>query len=182
MPRNYMLRPPLNALERLQAIRAISFYIREDLAATSWNGWMAIDLVAYRFQLIERYMRQVWEDHSMTKNKSSKVAWVGFLDVPILDSEKEKFLLWDVQDHEVWGGLADLVIHGYKVSFGYNKQSDTYVCSLTSSEASCSKPGYTMSSWAKDIYVAARLSLYKHNVMLDCDWQNVTSSPKSDFG
>jgi len=127
---------------------------------------------------LERYNRMAGKK----KKPQYGGEWKGFVDVKLTPQEKEQFLAWDVQDGDVWTGLASMGEAAYKLSATYNKGNDNWTASYTCNDAGSANAGYTVNAHAKDIYTACRLLLFKTGVVLPPDWTDYEVPESENFG
>lgn len=182
MQRNWQHRPPKGWREARQAASDTIFYMSNAPEFTEWRGGMLVAKIEHEFDCLLTYLIMIREEFGMKKRKGNKAVWKGFLDYNLTGEDRDKFLAWDFEDQEVWGAVADLCFDGHKVSMSYNKQNDSYVCSITAVMDTCSMPGFTLSSWGNTPYQAARLSAFKHLILADGDWAALKDSVTGGFG
>lgn len=131
---------------------------------------------------IERLYNGLREDYGMpTKNYNTpgQLIWVNRDLSPI---EKNNFRSWDVHDSDVWMGLASYIGAGFKVTLTKIKVTNSYTASMIGSDDVGRNKGRAVSAFASDLYVAARLLLFKVNVLLPEDWSEFSPAPSEDFG
>lgn len=125
---------------------------------------------------------EIRERLGMAKPNDRQSTWKGFVDVKLTEQEKENFTQWDVHDNDLFLLLAEAVVAGHKQSLTWNKQNETYVFSFTGNEGAGKHEGYTLSAFAGDWYIALRVLLYKHHVLLEGDWSKAKDRPTENIG
>lgn len=108
--------------------------------------------------------------------------WRGFINVNLTSEQKEAYKTWDVQDNDVWDGLATYISAGYKVSLSFNKQNDKYNCTGTGQTACGSNSGWAVSSFANTPYEAVRVWLFKVSAVLPDVWDDYEVGDADDIG
>lgn len=119
---------------------------------------------------------------TMAKANNNQSTWKGFVECKLTEQEKENFAEWDVHDNDLFLLLSEAVIAGHKQSLTWNKQNETFVFSLTGNDGSGKHEGYTLSAFAGDWYIALRVLLYKHCVLLEGDWTKAKDRPTENIG
>jgi len=112
----------------------------------------------------------------------AKPQWIGHKDFPLDQEAKDAYEHWDIHDDDVYQLAAGTVQSGYKLSVNYNSSNDTFQASLTGDGGEGKNFTYTMSAFAPDWYNAVRLVLFKHHVLLDCDWGKIAGSSGAKWG
>lgn len=142
-----------------------------------------VEWVNSTFRLWELY----WDMAKKTANaapavKQTKVDFKGFCNYVLTDADKEKYKVWDVDDHDLWDVLATCLQSGYKISTSYNAQNDTYSATLMCNDAQSVNAGYCLSAFAPDVYHALRTLIFKHTEVLEFDWQSATVKEQDKWG
>jgi hypothetical protein len=114
--------------------------------------------------------------------KQEEFVWKGFVNVNITADQKEAYKAWDVQDDDVWDGMAQYITAGYKVSLSYNKQNDKFNCTGTGQPESGVNSGYAVSAFANTPYEAVRVWLFKVATILPDDWSQHQNGDADDIG
>lgn len=81
--------------------------------------------------------------------------------------------------------LDDLVISllqaNYKLSYSFNDQTDSFICSITGKPEGCDNASKVLTAHAKDYGTALWVVLYKHYVLFKGEiWEELTDA--EDFG
>lgn len=108
--------------------------------------------------------------------------WKGFVNVSLTVEQKETYKTWDIQDDDVWDGLAQYCAAGYKVNLSFNKQNDKFNCTGTGQPESGANSGYAVSAFANTPYEAARVWLFKVSTVLPDVWTEYESGVADDIG
>lgn len=104
----------------------------------------------------------------------TEIQWGGFIDLKLDDEDKAGFATWNSEFQ--WTYLDDLLADEMKVSFSYDDQTETYLCSLTSVKHAGSGMRCVLTARAGTWEIALSLACYKHFVMLETDWGRFTPS------
>lgn len=164
------------------------------------------DLVSYRLDLPSRFrffspdkhrlmqsINRSYEEYyematkakkamSSTPKSDGEFQWKGFIDVKLGDVEKANLSLWDVNDGDVWDGIAQYCEAGVKVALTYNKANASFNCAGTGQPASGANNGYCVVAHARDPYTAARVWLFKVATLLPAVWSEYDSGDTDDIG
>jgi hypothetical protein len=108
--------------------------------------------------------------------------WQGFVNVNLTVEQKEEYRAWDVEDSEVWDGIATYCAAGYKVALSFNKQNDKFSCTGTGQPETGDNSGYAVSAFANTPYEAARVWLFKVSVVLPERWKDHAADAPDDIG
>lgn len=109
--------------------------------------------------------------------------WTEFVDIPLPDGAWDDVMRSMGKFDEVQAWLQDIVASGHRVSFSYNSQNDSTICSLTGREGCGANEGKTLTSYADGWYTALQVALYKHYVLAEQDWSKAgTTSQRPRFG
>jgi hypothetical protein len=108
--------------------------------------------------------------------------WKGFKDFRLTAEQLEGFGLFDTDDDDLMDLIQVSLAEGYKVTLTYNGQSDTYNCAMTCNAEKHKNQGYTMSAFAPTAYMAMKLLMYKHAVLLEGDWDKIPAPQKGGLG
>lgn len=122
------------------------------------------------------------EKYGMAKPKKWDGAWKGFVDVKLSDEQREQYASWDVQDVEVWEGLAIFGEAGNKFSLTYNRQNDTWNAAYTCNMEGSPNAGYTVTGFAPTPYEATRVLLFKMQCVLPDDWSDYKPAAEMRIG
>jgi hypothetical protein len=136
--------------------------------------------------------REFEEYFEMAAKAKSKVAsgarnlpdfvWKGFVDVKLTEEHKAAYAAWDIQDSDVWDGIASYCEAGVKIAITYNQKNASFTCSGTGQPASGSNNGYCVNAYAKSPYEAARVWLFKVSTILPDDWSSFAQEDTFDIG
>jgi len=120
----------------------------------------------------------------MATKPSNKVitGWKGFKDFKLTAEQLEGFASFDVDDDDLMDVVQSVLGEGYKLTLTYNGQSDTYNCAITCNAEKHENEGYTMSAFAHTAYIAMKLLMYKHTVLLEGDWDKIPAPQKGGMG
>lgn len=111
-----------------------------------------------------------------------KTEFKGFINVNLTQPEKNAYAEWDIQDSDVWDGLATYGEKGYRFSLNWNKGNSHWIASYTGGEDAGKNQGYAVSGFAPDPYNAARVLLFKVSCVLPDVWKEYKPSPTDSIG
>jgi hypothetical protein len=147
---------------------------------------------ANRERVIQSFNRYTEEYYIMAAKLKTKIAsksptrqefvWQGFVNVNLTVEQKEEYRAWDVEDSEVWDGIATYCAAGYKVALSFNKQNDKFSCTGTGQPETGDNSGYAVSAFANTPYEAARVWLFKVSVVLPERWKDHAADAPDDIG
>lgn len=108
--------------------------------------------------------------------------WKGFINVDLTSDQKEAYRAWDIQDSDVWDGIATYAQSGVKVQLSYNKQNDKFNCTGTGQPDAGDNSGYAVSAFGRTPYDAARVWLFKVSSVLPDVWTDYAGADGDDIG
>lgn len=145
-----------------------------------------------KMRLMQSMNRNITEYYDMAIKVKNKIAskaskeqefsWKGFVDVKLSDSDKANYSSWDIEDNDVWDGIATYCEAGVKIAISFNKQNASFNCAGTGQAASGDNNGYCVVAHAKSPYEAARVWLYKVSAILPPIWNEYDSGGQDDIG
>lgn len=140
-------------------------------------------------QSYNRYFREYYEMAAKLKKEIAskpkdepKFEWKGFINVRLSEEQKAAFLEWDVQDSDVWDGVATYAEGGYKFNVSYSATNSSFNCTITGQPATGANSGWAVSSFAKTPYDAVRVALYKVSAVLPDVWGTYAADHQDTFG
>jgi hypothetical protein len=138
--------------------------------------------VARCFQDRHMAVSQLKGELGVAKKDFSSSTWKGFVNVSLTAEQKESFGAWDIQDADVWDGLATYGERGYKFSLTYNRTNASWVGTFTGQEGTGKNEGWAVTGFAKDPYNAARVLLFKVSAVLTDVWGDYKPLPSDEIG
>lgn len=106
----------------------------------------------------------------VAKKAFENSTWKGFIQCTLSAEQKEAYAAWDIQDADVWDGLASYGEKGYKFTLTYNKQNSNWTATYVGSDDAGKNAGWAVTAFAADPYNAARVLLFKVSAVLPDDW------------
>jgi len=103
------------------------------------------------------------------KAEPKEIVWGGFVDVKLTDEEKQQFHDWS-KDGGQWTYLDDCLADEIKVSFQYDSDTETYLCSLTSVKHAGVGMRVVLTARASTWETSVMLALFKHFILLEGEW------------
>lgn len=121
---------------------------------------------------------------AMPKSKANEQisTWKGFKDFRLSADQLEAFATDGVHDDDLMDLVQASLAEGYKLTFTYNGQSDTYNAAMTCNDDKSGNFGYTMSAFGPTFYTAIGLLMYKHHILLEADWNNIPAPQRGGMG
>jgi len=118
----------------------------------------------------------------VAKKDFTNGTWKGFVNVPLSAEQKEQYASWDIEDNDVWDGLAAYGEKGYKFSLTYNAGNANWMATYTAQADSGKNEGYAVTGFANDPYSAARVLLFKVSCVLPDVWKDFKPLPQDSIG
>lgn len=116
--------------------------------------------------------------------KSSKPTFgnMEFIRFELTAEDRKDLVSWAKKEHANFDDLLHTIMQqNHKVSFSFNGQNDSYICSVTGKPEECDNAERCFTSHAKSYSQAAWVALYKYHVVWKGGvWESV--DPESDFG
>lgn len=172
----------------VRAIRLAQMGLRRDiLRYMRGNVIVHWDLCSILTAWFGEYERQIDEakrimGDTVKKQETNMLNWKGFKDFKLTADQLQSFAVWDCHDGDVLDLVQGALAEGYKLTFTYNGQSDTYNAALTCNAEKNPNQGYTMSAFAPQFYTALRLLMFKHWELLQGTWDNIPAPQKGGMG
>lgn len=163
----------IKRIRRGLAVNVDYFSNNRERAIQSFNRYME-DIVAAT--------KKLKKDVGVKAVSRKEFEWKGFINVNLTGEQKESFKAWDIQDDDVWDGVAQYAAAGYKIQLSFNKQNDKFNCTGTGQPETNSNSGYAVSAFANTPYEAVRVWLFKVSVVLPDDWTEYQASEADDIG
>lgn len=116
------------------------------------------------------------------KVERKEFVWNGFINVSLTADQKEAYRAWDIEDTDVWDGIAQYAVAGVKIQMSYNKQNDKFNCTGTGQPESGANSGYAISAFGNSPYNAARVWLYKVSAVVPDVWTEYEGAADDDIG
>ena len=118
----------------------------------------------------------------MPAKKFTDSSWKGFITCNLTNDMKEAFSAWDIQDADVWDGLATYGEKGYKFTLNHNKANENWVATFVGGEDSGKNAGWAVTAFARDPYNAARALLFKVSSVLPDTWKDYKATAADEIG
>lgn len=173
------LRKEINELIRWE--KAVFYFAHHPDA--KWSRASQADTVTHWVNEISAQIERIYKVANAKKAKESgKVEFKGFVNYTLTDEEKENFALWGVDDHDLFLLIAGDNQTGYKLTMTFNSQNDNFQASYMCLDPESPNAGYILSAFAPDWYTALKVLTFKHNVVLDCQWNIEKAKAKNAWG
>ena len=105
-----------------------------------------------------------------------------FVDVKLTAEDRERFLVENDDLNMLGPRMQILCDAGYRWGCAWNGETQSYTVSLTCRDQESPNAGLCMTSFAKDLVTAVRLSLFKHEVVTGGDWTGGAGQQFGAFG
>lgn len=151
----------------------VYFSKRPDTAVMSFNRGLEDILAATKNLKAKLKVKQA---------KDEEFEWKGFINVNLTNEQKAQFAAWDIEDGDVWEGLATYAQYGYKINLSFNRQNDKFNITFTGQPVCGVNSGFAVSAFASSPYNAARVGLFKISVVLPEDWSQYDPGDADDIG
>lgn len=138
--------------------------------------------IARRFADYHDAVNRLRGELGVAKKDFTNSTWKGFVNVSLTAEQKEAFGSWDIQDADVWDGLATYGEKGFKFSLTFNAGNQSWVATYTGQEGSGKNEGYAVTGFATDPYNAARVLLFKVSAILPDVWKEYKPLPADTIG
>lgn len=159
---------------------------REDLiwncSHPAWTKPQRVDIINMKCKGLYEMTEKAKKSIATKLKNDGEFSWKGFVDVKLSDTDKANYAAWDIEESDVWDGIATYCEAGIKIALSHNKQNASFNCAGTGQPASGNNSGYCVVAHAKDPYNAARVWLYKVSVMLPDQWNEYDSGDQDAFG
>lgn len=103
--------------------------------------------------------------------RQSKGAWTQFVNVSMSSVSWDDVKTAFPAGKGLFEQLQVLLDNHYRVSFSYDQRTDSVSCSLSGKGDDHAHSGKTLVSFAPTWVEAVQVSLYKHYILLQEDWQ-----------
>jgi len=169
------IRLSLLAIRRDFLREARGHYVTKSQQCSILNEWV------FQWVLLLRDLQGILVMPKSQANQTT-VNWKGFKDFRLTNDQLAAFATDGVHDDDLMDLVQASLAEGYKLTFTYNGQSDTYNASMTCNDDKSGNFGYTMSLFGPNFYTALGLLMYKHHILLDGDWNNIPAPQKGGMG
>ena len=116
------------------------------------------------------------------QTSKKEFVWKGFVNAKLTEDHRQAFEAWDLQDNDVWDGIATYCEAGYKFNVTYNSGNSSFNCTVTGQPEAGANSGWAVSSFAKTPYDAARVTLYKLHAVLPAVWEDYATEHEETYG
>jgi len=163
-------------------LRSWSKHTHQCYLAFRENAPMLQQSLYRRFEEYHSTADKLREAINVAKANFENSTWKGFINVSLNEETKKAYEAWDIQDSDVWDGLASYGEKGYKFSLTHNKENSSWVATYTGTEGAGKNAGYAVSGYAGDPYNAARVLLFKVSAILPDAWKEYKPLPSDMIG
>lgn len=125
---------------------------------------------------------QLRRELGVAKKDFTDNGWKGFVNVTLTGEQKEALGLWDVQDGDIWDGIATYNETGYKITSSYNSTNKSFTATCIGGEGTGKNAGRAVSAFAPTPYQAMRTLLFKVSVLLPPTWTDYKAALGDDIG
>jgi hypothetical protein len=171
-----------NARTAELALRQWKHHVVACVEAFSKNPTQVEQSIARHFSNYHYFANNLRKALNVAKKDFTSNTWKGFISCSLTQEQKEAFGAWDIQDADVWSGLASYGESGYKFSLTYNRGNESWVATYTGQEESGKNAGWAVTGFAHDPYNAARVLLFKVSVVLPDVWKEYKPTALDEIG
>lgn len=107
--------------------------------------------------------------------KSNKSLEIEFINWELSKEEKLAAKSYEITSAQVFEALERLVTDGYRVSFKHDDFNKSFNVSLTEPTAPTRSVSRCIVSRGPTVLDAARVACFKHFVLLESDWGNISA-------
>lgn len=132
----------------------------------------------YRHTLCNLLRREL----KVPKKDFSDSGWKGFVNVTLTGEQKTALQAWDIQDGDIWDGIASYNETGYKVTSSFNAANKSFTATVIGGEGTGKNAGRAVSAFAPTPYQAMRTLLFKISVLLPPVWTDYKAAVGDDVG
>lgn len=115
-------------------------------------------------------------------NRESAATMPRFVDVRLTAEQRIEFGRFELLHDDGVRALQSLADDGYRVGVTWSGEQQAYTVSLTCRNAESPNNGLCMTSFAKTLRDAIRLTVFKHVVVTDEKWLEATFGSDEEFG
>lgn len=109
-----------------------------------------------------------------TESKPQGLVWANIYLDP---AQKAAVPLFCVDETKVEDMVSELLVRGYSISYAFNEQTDSFICTFVGKRSGDENEGVGMTSHAGTPYKALCSGLYKHFIVCaDCSWLEAAGS------
>lgn len=135
--------------------------------------------------VLNRLLTYTFPGHIMARGKKAaqnKFGNMEFIRFELTAEDRKNLIVWAKKEHANFDDLLHTIMQqNHKVSFSFNSQNDSYICSVTGKPEDCDNAERCFTSHAKSYSQAAWVALYKYHVVWKAGvWESV--DPDEDFG
>lgn len=115
---------------------------------------------------------------------SRKSLDIEFVNWELTKEQKSDAKRYEISPVELFGALERLIDDGFRISFKFDDYNKCFNCSFTEPTRDGAKSCRCIVSRGPSIMDAARIACYKHFVILEGDWGNLsaTTIERDDWG
>lgn len=156
------------------------FFRARDRPDKSWTKAQVCEIVSYWVNSFGHLIEGVYAvANAKSKPKNGKVDFKGFVNYRLSEEDKENFMAWEYDDHDLFLLIAGDNQQGYKLTMSFNSENDTFVATYMCNDPESPNAGYCLSAYGNDWYLALKTLTFKHNVVLEGQW-NVDKAKQQD--
>ncbi len=175
----------------LAPLEAVSLLVNLDTRRRTY-GDTFLYFMDDKIRAMQSFNRSIEEIRDMAAKAKAKIAqkpmkreefvWQGFVQCKMSDSDKANFAQWDIQDNDVWEGVSQYAVAGYKITIIYAPNNKSFTASMTGQPECGDNHGWCVNAFAADPYNAVRAMLYKVTAMLPEIWSEYEADPSDLLG
>lgn len=163
-------------------MRLWSRHVVDCLKAFEKNPTQIEQSIARHFSNYHYFANELRKGINVAKKDFNSTTWKGFINCTLTQEQKEAFGAWDIQDTDVWDGLASYGEKGYKFSLSYNRANESWLATYVGQEDCGKNAGWAVTGFAHDPYNAARVLLFKVSSILPDNWKDYKPNAIDEIG
>jgi len=147
-----------------------------------YKGQSAAASVLRRAELFQDRMDKFKENFGMATKKKREAWQTEWLHLDLTPEQKGSYRAWDLSEQDIIYTLGGFLSGGYKLTCNYNYQNSTYQASLICTEEGGVNSGMGVSGYAKEIWDAVAVLIFKVSVILPEKWTDYEAPGGDDIG
>lgn len=116
------------------------------------------------------------------KSNSKKVAWKGYVNIPIPTKMVERAERFCKDSDNVFSQMNQLIYEGYSIKFVQGSEEGQIRCNLYCADPDSDNAGLSLGAWAGDWYTALAVAIFKHQIVAKGLWDGYEKPDLGSFG
>lgn len=146
-------------------------------------NWRArLGAAQQELDMYERRLLVFKEGFGMANGKKKEAWMTEWIHVEMTSDMKARLAAWDIHDADILTLLSEYVAGEYKLGVTFNQANQTFGASLICVVEKATNSGLGVTGYAKTLYDALRVVLYKASVVLPEEWAQYDSGDSDGIG